>query len=45
MSDYRIIHDDELMHYGVPGMRWGHRKANPQVKSFERDGSKKTVKN
>ena len=27
MSDYRIIHDDELMHYGVPGMRWGHRKA------------------
>ena len=26
MSDYRIIHDDELMHYGVPGMRWGHRK-------------------
>ena len=29
MSDYRIIHDDELMHYGVPGMRWGHRKAQP----------------
>ena len=27
MSDYKIIHDDELMHYGVPGMRWGHRKA------------------
>ena len=20
---------DELMHYGVPGMRWGHRKALP----------------
>ena len=44
MSEYRIINGDELMHYGVPGMRWGHRKANPQAKSFERDGSKKTVK-
>lgn len=21
--------NDELMHYGVPGMRWGHRKAQP----------------
>ena len=29
MSDYRIIHDDELMHYGIPGMRWGHRKVQP----------------
>ena len=19
---------DDIMHYGIPGMRWGHRKAN-----------------
>lgn len=23
------MRQDELMHYGVPGMRWGHRKALP----------------
>lgn len=25
----RHVYDDELMHYGVKGMRWGHRKAAP----------------
>ena len=25
---HRNVYDDELMHYGVPGMKWGRRK-NP----------------
>lgn len=23
----RAVYDDELMHYGVPGMKWGRRKS------------------
>ena len=29
-SNYRLartVYDDELMHYGVPGMKWGRRKS------------------
>lgn len=32
--------NDYLQHYGVKGMKWGHRKQP----TFERDGSKRTVK-
>lgn len=29
MANYIYTNDGELMHYGVPGMRWGVRKARP----------------
>ena len=41
------MNKDELMHYGVPGMRWGHRKALPtagQVKAKTIRGLKKLSK-
>lgn len=32
----RTNNDDELMHYGVLGMKWGHRKANPQLSNTKK---------
>lgn len=44
MSNYIYTNDglvnaDELMHYGVPGMRWGHRKN--RYAGVSTDGSKR----
>lgn len=44
MSDYIYTNDglvnaDDLMHYGVPGMRWGHRKN--RYAGVSTDGSKR----
>ena len=34
------MNNNEIYHYGVPGMKWGVRRE----KQFEKNGSKKTVK-
>lgn len=40
MANY-IYKEGELMHYGVPGMRWGFRRAEPRSARIERKGRKK----
>lgn len=35
------MNNNELMHYGVLGMRWGHRKAN-YIKGYKKTMKKKT---
>jgi hypothetical protein len=41
MSDYiytsnGLVNADDLMHYGVPGMKWGHRKRYTLTGKYER---------
>lgn len=40
MANY-IYKNGELMHYGVPGMRWGFRRAEQRSARIERKGHKK----
>lgn len=40
MADY-IYKDGELMHYGIPGMRWGVRRAQRRDARIERKGARK----
>lgn len=43
MSNY-IIQNGELMHYGVPGMKWGVRRSRPSPGRFMRLKKRKLTK-
>lgn len=40
MENYR---DEILVHFGVPGMKWGHRKQQPNTSDGNRVSSKKKI--
>lgn len=40
----RPLRSDELMHYGVPGMKWGVRKKVRQIRGLQRSSARKMKK-
>lgn len=45
MSDYILTSDGELMHYGVPGMKWGVRRNAKLLANHNRNLEVRNIKN
>ena len=42
--DYYDLDSDELMHYGIPGMKWGYRRYQDEDGSLTNAGRKRALK-